>query len=379
MLVIKARNVNGMLTQGMKLLADVGDFSDSRAGKVLVAPGPVTSVYQHPTERVLFSARRDANPFFHLFESLWMLSGSNDAGPLNLYVKDFGSRFSENGIIHGAYGHRWRKAFGFDQLDEVVRRLRADRNDRQCVIQMWDTMPEHEATQNDSIYSANGEPIIVGSDDLRGNWKDRPCNTHVYLRVRRKHEIRGGDLTYDEYLDLTVCCRSNDIVWGAYGANAVHFSILQEYLAGRIGVDVGTMYQVSNNYHAYVDVLDKLGSPNQLIEEYHRFFGDNYDEKFTPVPIGDRWEDWDMDLEEFMGWHDLLAGGTYRPLETSNQWFDAVAAPMAICHALWRSGEREEAMRRTSNIAASDWRFVAREWMLRRMRNDAATAEIRAR
>jgi thymidylate synthase len=54
-------------------------------------------------------------------------------------------------------------------------------------------------------------------------------------------------------LDLTVLCRSNDVVWGAYGANAVHFSVLQEYLAGRIGVDVGVMYQFSNNYHGYVD------------------------------------------------------------------------------------------------------------------------------
>ena len=41
-------------------------------------------------------------------------------------------------------------------------------------------------------------------------------------------------------LQMTVHCRSNDIIWGTYGANAVHFSILQEYVAARIGVDLGT-------------------------------------------------------------------------------------------------------------------------------------------
>jgi hypothetical protein len=52
----------------------------SRAGDVLVAPHPVMSVTSIPTERVLFDPARDANPFFHLFESLWMLAGGATPG-----------------------------------------------------------------------------------------------------------------------------------------------------------------------------------------------------------------------------------------------------------------------------------------------------------
>ena len=84
-------------------------------------------------------------------------------------------------------------------------------------------------------------------EDLDRKGKDVPCN--MIATVQRDSE--GA-------LDLTVFCRSNDIIWGCYGANAVHFSFLLEYLARRIGCPVGTYHQVSVNWHAYVDTLEKL-------------------------------------------------------------------------------------------------------------------------
>src|SRR5678816_542793 len=136
--VINANNVNDAYYQGLRLLKDA-PIESSRAGEVRVWPCPVTTVYERPTERVLFDPKRDANPFFHLFEALWMLSGRQDATWLDRFVKDFSSRFTEeDGTQHGAYGHRWRNAFGFDQLHHVVNTLRSDPTSRQCVIQMWD-------------------------------------------------------------------------------------------------------------------------------------------------------------------------------------------------------------------------------------------------
>src|SRR6202162_4336063 len=121
MKVIHARNVNDALPQGIDHLLTHCVREESRAGPVLVAPTPVTTVYSHPQERVLFSPARDANCFFHLFESLFYLAGRNDAHWLDQFVHDFSSRFAEeDGTLHGSYGHRWRKAFDFDQLDAVV-------------------------------------------------------------------------------------------------------------------------------------------------------------------------------------------------------------------------------------------------------------------
>ena len=46
-----------------------------------------------------------------------------------------------------------------------------------------------------------------------------PCNTAIYFKVR------------EGKLNMTVSNRSNDVIWGTFGANVVHMSILQEYVA----------------------------------------------------------------------------------------------------------------------------------------------------
>jgi thymidylate synthase len=363
-IVLQARNVCGLLALGADHLAHQGERCESRAGPVIAVPTPVMSVYERPTERVLQSSRRDANPFFHLAESLWMLSGRDDSAFLDHYVRDFGSRFAETGgIIHGAYGDRWRRRFGVDQLDAAVRRLRENQDDRQIVLQMWDCRDQAHVVE----YLGK---VQTGENDLLGSWRDRPCNTHVYLRVRREpagHKM--GVPFYNLLLDLTVCCRSNDIVYGAYGANAVHFSVLQEYLAGRIGVGVGRMYQLSNNFHGYVEVLNVIGDPRHLLEEV-----DLYEEgEITAMPIGEVWDCWDADLGIFTRWHDDLWGlppdadWFDYPDGAANLWFPTVAAPVCQSMWLWRAGRRRDAAEWCSQIEASDWRQACEEWMIRRI------------
>ena len=210
MYVINARNVNDAYNQGLIHLLKEGEVQDTRAGQVIVLPYPLTTVYEKPTERVLFDPVRDANPFFHLFESLWMLSGRNDATWLDQFVSDFSVRFAEDdGMQHGAYGYRWRNHFYNDQLPVLIDILKTNNNDRRAVLTMWDPASD------------------LGVRDK----KDIPCNSQAFLRVRKGS---SGPV-----LDITVCCRSNDAIWGAYGANAVHFSVLLEYLARMIGVGVG--------------------------------------------------------------------------------------------------------------------------------------------
>lgn len=324
--IINARNVAEALPLGMAYLREYGRRETSRAGDVLVAPGPVCTVYSHPTERVLFSAARDANPFFHLAEALWMLAGRNDAAFLNQFVTTFGPRFAEpDGTLHGAYGYRWRKTFGFDQLHKVVWKLKENPRDRQAVIQMWDGRETADAYDSGTVY--------VDTDDLLGEWKDRPCNTHIYLRVR------------DQVLDITVCCRSNDMLWGAYGANAVHFSVLQEYLAARIGVGVGTYYQFSNNFHGYVAELDK-----------HEADMTDLRPSLRPMPLVDDPVMFDSELNTLLAGKSL--GGVL------NRFFVHTAYTMMQAHATWRA--KGDPTRWLDAIGADDWRAAATEWIARR-------------
>ena len=134
--------------------------------------------------------------------------------------------FSDDGLIfHGAYGHRWVRYFGKNQLEIIINRLAKHPTDRRCVLSMWDA-----------------------PGDLMGKMGvDVPCNTSAYFSIG----VRGD-------LDMTVSNRSNDIIWGAYGANAVHFSFLQKYIAERLGISVGRYWQISNNFHAYEKVLGPL-------------------------------------------------------------------------------------------------------------------------
>lgn len=349
MRVISGRNVNDIYPVARGLLDEVGVRSLSRAGEVLVAPFPVCTVYERPTERVLFDSHRDANPFFHLMESLWMLSGSDDGRWLDRYVSDFSSRYAEeDGSVWGAYGHRWRRHFGkfiesdtgigvlsdwepLDQLTKVIELLRKDPMDRRAVIQMWDA-----------------------ETDLGAAKRDVPCNTQCYPRIVETRETRGGELCVDRVLDLTILCRSNDVIWGAYGANCVHFSVLQEYLAAAIGVGVGKLYQFSNNWHGYVDVLQK--KPVRRESDPY-FLGE-----VATWPMFARPDRADADILRFVT--DPL--GDYNLDTWGNPWFANTAFPMAAAHDCWKHGEKDAALAWAERVDATDWRRAAIEWLQRR-------------
>lgn len=341
MYVINARNVNDAYDQGLIHLLKEGEVQDTRAGQVIVLPYPLTTVYEKPTERVLFDPVRDANPFFHLFESLWMLSGRNDATWLDQFVSDFSARFAEDdGMQHGAYGYRWRNHFYSDQLPVLIRILRTNNNDRRAVLTMWDPASD------------------LGVQDK----KDIPCNSQAFLRVRKES---SGPV-----LDITVCCRSNDAIWGAYGANAVHFSVLLEYLARMIGVGVGKYYQVSNNFHAYTEIIDKLianGGRQIFVQPYES-------EGYTPTPLIHRSLAFDSDLADFMEWTKLPGG----PLPfLRNTWFEETAAPLFTINRLWKAKHRLEAWDKLVGSKISpDWKRAAQEWMERRMKPEERAAPI---
>jgi hypothetical protein len=153
-------------------------------------------------------------------------------------------------------------------------------------------------------------------------------------------------------LDLTVCCRSNDAVWGCHGANAVHFSILQEYLAARIGVGVGTLYQLSNNYHVYEDILKKVW-PLDIANTWYEGGG-------ASTPIVTDAENFDTDLKNFL--HE-----DWSILKYHNDFFYSVAWPLRKAYAFWRDGKRAQARDLVHKMQPSDWQAAAADWFHRRI------------
>lgn len=361
MIVLEGENVNELYWQGLLHLKQHGERAASRNGPVLVAPTPVTSVYRRPAQRVLFNRARDANPFFHLMESLWMLAGKRDAAFLTRYAKQLGEYAEPNGMIHGAYGHRWRYHFKQDQLAVIANKLRTNPDDRQAVLQMWDGQSDLDFGGNEWM-----------GDDLTGDWKDRPCNTHAYFRVRKvetvyPEPIVGGEGPFGTVashgvLDMTVCCRSNDVIWGAYGANAVHFSVLQEYLAAAIGVQVGTYYQISNNFHAYDNDLWKRCVEGISDFTAYRYSGDVASAPMVTVP-----QKFLADCERFCEDVDTMwTIGDFDGRPYDNVWMSLTAWNMALAHFYHKKGETVLATRAVAAIQADDWRLACAEWIERR-------------
>jgi len=201
--------------------------NDTRYGPVYNKIGPLMAMYRNPRMKVLFNTTRNANPFFHLYEALWMLAGRDDVKSLSFYSSKI-AQFSDDGIIiPGAYGTRWAVSnpkLG-NQLRQIAEHLIATPNSRRAVLGMWDY--KHDL------------PRIAIS-------KDVPCNTHAYFSITKSSVNQA-----EKVLNMTVCNRSNDLVLGMLGANYVHFSFLLEYMASLIGVKVGTYTQFTNNLHIY--------------------------------------------------------------------------------------------------------------------------------
>jgi thymidylate synthase len=343
--VIRATHVDDALCQGLQHLADAGVIEDSARGPVIVAATPVTTHFVHPMNNASLCPIRDANPFFHLVEALWMLSGQSDARMLDPYIKGFSARVAEeDGYDHGAYGFRWRSSLGFDQLEHIIQMLTNDPTTRQAVLQMWDAG--------------------LDSHDLRGVWKDRPCNTHVYFRIINT-----------DYLDMTVCNRSNDIIWGAYGANAVHFSFLQQYMASRLGLKANSYYQVSNNFHAYVSELNNLGrripdfisvSPEQKLLEivaamHRRRPALHHDYAVPDLNVGL------ADLQHLMDVVNRINDSVYTPVDKNNGLASSIFHA-AYAHAAYREGEHYLALQAANDIPWHNWREACVGWLQRRIK-----------
>jgi hypothetical protein len=141
----------------------------------------------------------------------------------------------------------------------------------------------------------------------------------------------------------------------------VHFSILQEYLAARIGVGIGTFYQFSNNYHVYRPLYDRLWPA--LLEDVMGC--QSWYATGSPTPIVTVPASFDVDLLAFFGEHWLTC--TY-----FNSFFRKVACPLRESYAFWRAGDFERARRIVDNAPVCDWTVAASEWYARRVNKQAA-------
>jgi thymidylate synthase len=361
----------------------------SRNGEVIMIPQPVNICYANPRHRVLFNRARDCNPFFHLYEALWMLAGRNNVAPLNHYSSNIKNYSDDGETFNGAYGYRWRHHFverkygeikpyrerRVDQLKILINHIKQDPYTRRAVLQMWNVQ--------DDLLKIDGDNYS----------KDVCCNTNIYFQVEPDvcKVCDGGDKpvfgnqtvgnklapSYSNdpcpscegtglrptFLNMTVCNRSNDMVWGTFGANLVHMSILQEYVAAHLGLHLGSYYQFTNNLHVYTE----RWNPEQLLNDDTP---DYYYQKTMPtlVPLVKDPKQFDLEVVEFVEHHSKDA---FQVNKYQEPFLSRVAQPMCMAFHLHKKREYKAALDNCSKIVAEDWRIAATNWITKRRDNYA--------
>jgi thymidylate synthase len=320
MIAFNVTNVNQAFPIEINAIKAQGIKRDSRNGPVIEFNTPVATTYSSPKERVLFNKARMCNPFFHSMEGLWIIGGYRDVEFLDYYNSQMKQYSDDGDTFWGAYGWRLRNHKG-DQLTKAITLLRANENDRRVVTTMWDM-----------------------DLDLGGTKRDHPCNTHVYWKIR------------DKKLFMTVCCRSNDLLYGKLGANVVHFSMLQEWMAGQLGIEVGPYTQVSDSLHVYTElpVWEKVKDTPYLPEDYYdtdyaELIAKPYD-MFKECNL----DDWDRDLMDFM-----LDPQTDQIFRTP--FFSEVVQPISL--VWWEHKKQRNGLRYVDSIKASDWKRACTIWL----------------
>ena len=174
---------------------------------------PASFELRNPRARVLLVEGRRINPAFAIAEALWILSGSEAP-----WIFDYNSKlkqYANDGILRGAYGPRLRNWCGqIDQLDNVRRTLRDEPTSRRAIIQIYD-------------------PGSVAEGHL-----DIPCTISHHFLIR------------DGCLHLFTTMRGQDL-WLGLPYDIFYNTVLQELMAGWIGVPIGSYYYHADSLHLY--------------------------------------------------------------------------------------------------------------------------------
>lgn len=225
---------------------------ESRIGNTLESIKTCISI-DNPTNRWVLSRIPMISPAFAVAEIFWILEGSNDSSFINTWNPIMRKYSGNDDNYYGAYGKRLKDNLKFDQIEKAYETLRNNPTSRQAVLQIWDgtkDLPNNEGKPN--------------SDDI-------PCNVVSFLKIRNNK------------LEWTQVLRSNDLFRGT-PYNFIQFTVLQEVIAGWLGIEVGNYFHFADSLHIYEEDFYKFSLREENInlnnDDSLLFSKDEFDEFF---------------------------------------------------------------------------------------------------
>lgn len=173
---------------------------------------------------LLTCPERKLNYRFAAAEALWMVLGRDDVASL-ARVNPRMREFSDDGRrLAGAYGPRFRQ-----QLPYVLETLARDPLSRQAVVEIWRPSP--------------------------GPSKDVPCTLSWQFLLR------------DGRLHLVATMRSSD-AWLGVPYDAFSFSVVLQYVAGRLGARGGTVTMNLGSSHVYAEHWEEAAKIDEMVRGF---------------------------------------------------------------------------------------------------------------
>ena len=174
---------------------------------------------ENPTNKVITNKERNWNQEYAAAEWAWYLSGDPRVTTLGkLYGKIpaiWKNMADKNGEVNSNYGYQWRRN---DQLENVINILEHGFDTRQAAISIYD------------------------GKEINKYEFDTPCTYAIQFTVVQSK------------LYMSVYMRSNDL-WYGFCNDQYQFASLQEMVAERLNLPVGTYYHHAHNLHLYNDKI----------------------------------------------------------------------------------------------------------------------------
>ncbi len=148
-------------------------------------------------------------------ELAWMLSGTKDTKWLKQYTQIWTAFETAKDTVETAYGHRWRYAFGVDQIMNIIGKLHSDPSSRQQVLLSWD--PRVDNVQNAT---------------------NIPCPYTAVVNI------------IDNKLNIHLTLRSNDVYLGL-PYDVMMYTLLGQALAISLHIEPGELFYSIAHMHLY--------------------------------------------------------------------------------------------------------------------------------
>ena len=173
---------------------------------------------ENPTNKVITNKERNWKHDYAEAEWKWYMSGDRNIAKLGeIYGKIpaiWKQMADPDGEVNSNYGWQWQRN---NQLEHVIDKLRTEGN-RQAAISIYD------------------------GKEINSYKFDTPCTYAVQFTVVQSK------------LYMSVYMRSNDL-WYGFCNDQYQFASLQEMVAERLNLPVGTYYHHAHNLHLYNDKI----------------------------------------------------------------------------------------------------------------------------